>query len=157
MPYGEDLAGLFPAVLSAGAETVNQRSPFQVARRFQDVSECHCAASAAARLRPQKTSVVESIHRGRADTLSAKSGPVYSPLVKTAEIRVLEILPAKFEQQIRGGLHHVILEEGECPRENSKCPRKFAVSASEAEVVCYTALSYVVSLSWRGIRANEYI
>lgn len=148
MPYDEDMAGLFPAVLSAGAETANQRSPFQVARRFQDVSECHCATSAAARLRPQDTSCIGSNRCEGADALPTQNGSVYSPLARIAEIRVLEIFPAKFEQQIQGSLHHVTLEEGDCPRDNHKCQANFAVSTSEAAVVCYTALSYVVRPSW---------
>lgn len=144
MSYDEDMAVLFPAVLSAGAETANQRPPFRVARRFQDVSECHCAAATATRMESQRATLIDTDQSQSAHALRTKSDSVYSPLARTAEIRVLEILPAKFEQQICGSLHHVTMEERECPRSNNKCQANFAVSASEAAVVCYTALSYVV-------------
>lgn len=141
MPYDQDMAQQFPALLSAGAETSNQRRPFQVARRLQDASECHCAVDTAVLLGSQDAAFIDADRRVRDE-----SGPAYISMAGKAEIRVLEVLPANFEQPILGSIHRVTLNDRDCPLENGKCQRNFAVSASEASIVFYTALSYVVSL-----------
>ncbi|KAM0713931.1 hypothetical protein Q7P37_010893 [Cladosporium fusiforme] len=143
MSYDEHMAQMFPAVLSAGAETASQRTPFQVARRFQDVSESHCAAATAALLKSRVATSIDANRRRSADASQTESGSVYIPMTRKGEIRVLEILPGMSQQPLYGSLHHVTFEDGECPLDNRKCGRNFTVSVSNAAIVCYTALSYV--------------
>lgn len=161
MSYDEMMAQQFPPAMTARTDIGNRRPPFRVARRFQNPSKSHGAIVTAA-VESQVAIFLDKKRREGVDTLPIESGSVYTPMARAAEIRVLEILPAKFEQPILGSLHHVsvdfrVLEDAE----GWEYRTDFAVSVCEAAIVCYTALSYVVSTLWSVdellILANEYI
>lgn len=160
MSYDEMMAQQFPAAMTARTDIDNHRPPFRVARRFQDAGKSHSAAVAAA-VESQVATFVDTKRRERVDTLPIESGSVYTLMARANEIRVLEVLPAKFEQPIMGSLHHVsvdfkLLRDAQ----GWEYRTDFAISVSEAAMVYYTALSYVVSISWNVDRllilANEF-
>lgn len=154
MSYDEDMAQKFPAVLSIREDVNSDRPGFGLARRSQVAREWHSDPS----VKSQVDTFVDAKRRQHDNTPSRASNSVYAPLVLSTETRVFELLPAMSEQPIRGNLHHVLVDFSV---EHGGRMTDFAVSVSEAAIVCYTALSYTVSLSSREnnrlILANEHL
>lgn len=138
--YDQMMSQRWPAVLFVREDVNSDRRGFDLARRSQVAREWHSDPS----VRSQVEAFVGNERRQRVNTLPSASNSIYEPLVRAAEIRVFELLPARSGQPIRGTLHHVSVDFSV---ENEGRPTDFAVSVSEATLVCYTALSYVVSLS----------
>jgi len=140
MSYDQMMSQRWPAVLSVREDVNSDRRGFDLAHRSQVAREWHSDSS----FRSQVEAFVGNERHQRANTLPSASDSIYEPLVLAAEIRVFELLPARSGQPIRGTLHHVSVGFSV---EHEGRPTDFAVSVSEATLVCYTALSYVVSLS----------
>jgi hypothetical protein len=141
MPYDENMALLFPAKLSVYAEDADSRPAFRVARRFQCMTDgLHTTKAQSIAAQADKFIAAKRLEYGIIPTIEVET--VYATLTRSGEIRVLEVMPAAFDQPLSGRLHHVSvdfqLEEG----------RRFtnlAISVAEGTAVFYTALSYVVS------------
>lgn len=140
MSYDQAMSQRWPAVLSVREDVNSDRPEFCLARRSQIAREWHSDPS----VKSQVEAFVGNKRRHHIVTPPSASDSVYKPLVRAAEIRVFELLPAKSGQPIRGVLHHVLVDFSV---EHGGRPTDFAVSVSEAAPVCFTALSYVVSLS----------
>lgn len=154
MSYDEIMAQKFPAVLSIREDVNSDRPEFDLARRSEVAREWHSDLS----VKSQVDAFVDTKRRQHDNTPSRPSNSVYAPLILSTETRVFELLPAVSGQPIRGSLHHVLVDFSV---EHEGRLTDFAVSVSEAAMVCYTALSYTVSLSSRAnnslILANKYL
>lgn len=141
MSYDEIMAQQYPAKMSAGAEHADSRTPFHVARCFKNAREGYDTTDTAS-CEPQVTDFVNRKRHEHVDTPATQRDTIYTPIARAAEIRVLEVLPAAFDQPISGSLHRVSIDF-ELEDKRKSC----AVSVSKMAIVCYTALSYVVSLT----------
>jgi hypothetical protein len=140
MSYDQTMAQRWPAVPSISEDANSDRSEFKLARRSQVSRKWQIDPS----VKSQVVAFVDSKRRQRDNTPSRPSTSIYAPLVLSTEVRVLELLPTVSGQSIRGNLYHVLVDFS---IEHRGRPTDFAVSVSETAIVCYTALSYVLSLS----------
>ena len=125
LSYDQAMSQRWPAVLSVREDVNSDRPEFCLARRSQVAKEWHSDPSVIS----QVEAFVCNKRRHHTVTPPRASTSVYKPLVREAEIRVFELLPAKSGQPIRGVLHHVLVDFSV---EHGGRPTDFAVYLSEA-------------------------
>lgn len=140
MSYQQMMDQKFPAKLSIRDDVNSDRPDFDLAHRPQVTKEWHSHPSVIS----QVQAFVDAKRRQHVNTPPSASNSVYRPLTPSTEIRVFELLSATYDEPIRGNLHYVLVDFS---ADHEGRPTDFAVSVSEAAMVFYTALSYVVSLS----------